>query len=324
MRYMILVHASPGSESGAMPTEQQIAEQLAFHQAIDEAGILIDAMGFHPTSDAWRVQQRTDGSREVIEGPFRDEHLIAGYTLIDVASREEAMDWSLRYAKTATEDEDGEIEVRRLFDLDEFVQGPAVRGFRELDLVGRIAADVGRSRPDLSRAVSPDGTVTVLFTDIEGSTQLTEALGDAEWIRVLRAHNALIRDQIAAHSGIEVKSQGDGFMLAFASAEDALQCAIGIQRALAQAPSDGHRLRVRIGLHTGEMIREEDDFFGKAVVLAARIAAEARGGEILVSRLVRELTEGASLFSFTDPTDVELKGLSGMHSLWAVRWQTEP
>jgi adenylate cyclase len=60
------------------------------------------------------------------------------------------------------------------------------------------------------------------------------------------------------------------------------------------------------------------------VVLAARIAAEARGGEILVSRLVRELTEGASLFSFTDPTDVELKGLSGMHSLWAVRWQTEP
>ena len=78
MRYMILVHASPGSESGAMPTEQQIAEQLAFHQAIDEAGILIDAMGFHPTSDAWRVQRRTDGSREVIEGPFHDEHLIAG------------------------------------------------------------------------------------------------------------------------------------------------------------------------------------------------------------------------------------------------------
>ena len=125
-------------------------------------------MGFRATSDAWRVLQRTDGSREVIEGPFHDDHLIAGYTLIDVASREEAMDWSLRYAKTSLEEEDGEIEVRRLFDLDEFVQGPAVQGFRELDLVGRIAADVGRSA-DLSRAVSPDGTVTVLFTDIEGS-----------------------------------------------------------------------------------------------------------------------------------------------------------
>jgi class 3 adenylate cyclase len=242
--------------------------------------------------------------------------------LIDVASREEAMDWSLRYAKTSMEDEHGEIEVRQLFDLDEFVQGPAVQGFRELDLVGRIAADVGRSRPDLSRAVSPDGTVTVLFTDIEGSTQLTEALGDAEWIRVLRGHNALVRDQVAAHSGIEVKSQGDGFMLAFASAEDALRCAIEIQRALVEAPSDGHRLRVRIGLHIGEPIREEDDFFGKDVVLAARIAAEARGGEILASRLVRELTEGSG-FSFTDPTDVELKGLSGMHSLSAVHWQRD-
>jgi class 3 adenylate cyclase len=323
MRFMILVRASPGSESGGMPKEQQIAEQLAFHQAIDDAGVLINAMGFHPTSKAWRVVQRTDGSREVIEGPFHDEHLIAGYTLIDVASREEAMDWSLRYAKTSLDDEDGEIEVRQLFDLDEFVQGPAVQGFRELDLVGRIAADVGRSRPDLSRAVSPDGTVTVLFTDIEGSTQLTESLGDAEWIRVLRAHNALIRDQVAAHSGIEVKSQGDGFMLAFASAEDALRCAIEIQRALVEAPSDGHRLRVRIGLHTGEPIREEDDFYGKSVILAARIAAEARGGEILVSRLVRELTEGSGLFSFIDPTDVELKGLSGMHSLSAVRWQSD-
>jgi hypothetical protein len=161
MRFMILVRATPLSESGAMPTEQMLAEQLAFHQTIDEAGVLIDAMGFRPTSDAWRVLQRTDGSREVIEGPFLEDQLIAGYTLIDVASREEAMDWSLRYAKTALEGEDGEIEVRQLFDLDEFVQGPAVHGFRELDLVGRIAADVGRSRPDLSRAVSPDGTVTV-------------------------------------------------------------------------------------------------------------------------------------------------------------------
>ena len=323
MRFMILVRASPGSESGAMPGEEQIADQLAFHQAIDEAGALIDAMGFHPTSKAWRVVQRVDGSREVIDGPFHDDHLIAGYTLIDVASREEAMEWSLRYGKTAMDEEDGEIEVRQLFDLDEFEQGPAVQGFRDLDLVGRIAADVGRSRPDLSRAVSADGTVTVLFTDIEGSTQLTEALGDARWIPVLRAHNAVVRDQVAAHSGIEVKSQGDGFMLAFASAEDALRCAIEIQRALVEAPLDGHRLRVRIGLHTGEPIREEDDFYGKSVILAARIAAEARGGEILVSRLVRELTERSARFTFTDPTDVELKGLSGMHPLSAVRWQTD-
>ena len=74
MRFMILVRASPGSEAGAMPTEKQIAEQLAFHQAIDEAGALIDAMGFHPTSKAWRVVQRLDGSREVIGAGLRDRY----------------------------------------------------------------------------------------------------------------------------------------------------------------------------------------------------------------------------------------------------------
>jgi class 3 adenylate cyclase len=322
MRFMILVRATPLSESGAMPTEELLADQLAFHQTLDDAGILLDAMGFHPTSSAWRVVQRTDGRREVNEGPFNDDHLIAGYTLIDVSSREEAMDWSLRYAKTALEGEDGEIEVRQLFDLDDFVQGPAVRGFRELDLMSRIAADVGKARPDLSRAVAADGTVTVLFTDIEGSTKLTEALGDDEWLRVLRGHNAIVRDQVAAYSGFEVKSQGDGFMLVFASPLDALTCAIGIQRTLMRSPSIGYRLRVRIGLHTGEPIREADDFYGNAVNLAARIAAEARGGEILVSALVRQQTEPSGEFTFGDPTDVELKGLSGMHRLSSVRWQT--
>jgi class 3 adenylate cyclase len=85
--------------------------------------------------------------------------------------------------------------------------------------------------------------------------------------------------------------------------------------------SDADALRVRIGLHTGEPVREADDFYGKAVILAARIAAEARGSEILVSSLVRELTQSAGEFSFEDPTDVELKGLSGMYRLSAVRWQ---
>jgi class 3 adenylate cyclase len=210
--------------------------------------------------------------------------------------------------------------VRQIFDLEDFVQGPAVAGFRELDLMSRIADDVRATRPDLSQALAADGTVTVLFTDIEGSTQLTEALGDAEWMRVLRRHNAIVREQVAAHAGIEVKSRGDGFMLGFATPDGALRSAIGIQRALAAATMNGHRLRVRIGLHSGQAIREEDDFYGRSVVLAARIASEARGGEILVSALVRELTEPSGEFAFGDPTDVELKGLSGMHRLSSVRW----
>jgi class 3 adenylate cyclase len=111
-------------------------------------------------------------------------------------------------------------------------------------------------------------------------------------------------------------------MLVFASPLDALTCAIGIQRTLMRSSSTGYRLRVRIGLHTGEPIREADDFYGNAVNLAARIAAEARGGEILVSALVREKTEPSGAFTFGDPADVELKGLSGMHRLSSVRWQT--
>jgi class 3 adenylate cyclase len=96
--------------------------------------------------------------------------------------------------------------------------------------------------------------------------------------------------------------------------------AIGIQRALEDRRDEGPDLRLRIGLHTGEATQEADDFFGKAVVLAARIAAEARGSEILVSSLVRELTESTGEFAFEAPTETELKGLSGMYRLSAVRW----
>jgi class 3 adenylate cyclase len=210
-----------------------------------------------------------------------------------------------------------------VFELDEFEPGPAIEGFRELEEMESIAKDVERTRPDLSGAMAPNGTVTVLFTDIEGSTQLTEDLGDRAWMEVLRTHNEIVRVELAQHSGFEVKSQGDGFMLAFSSARDALRCALGIQRAVAESDSNEHRLRVRIGLHTGEPIREADDFYGKAVIQAARIAAEARGSEILVSSLVRDLTESSGEFAFAPPRDVELKGLSGTHRVSPVLWRDE-
>ncbi|HEU5112551.1 MAG TPA: adenylate/guanylate cyclase domain-containing protein, partial [Acidimicrobiia bacterium] len=95
----------------------------------------------------------------------------------------------------------------------------------------------------MSTATAPNGTVTILFTDIEGSTQLTEQLGDEDWLTVLRAHNKVVRDQVKDHAGFEVKSQGDGFMLAFPSAKEALRCAIGIQRALATREPNGVVLR---------------------------------------------------------------------------------
>ena len=117
----------------------------------------------------------------------------------------------------------------------------------------------------------------MLFSDIEASTQLNERLGDVRWLELLRAHHAIVREQVHQHGGFEVKSQGDGFMIAFPSARRAVQCARAIQQAIESHLGEhpDAPIRLRIGLHTGEAIKEEADFYGKNIVLAARIADEA-------------------------------------------------
>ena len=204
-----------------------------------------------------------------------------------------------------------------------------------LTSIDAVAAIVQSEQPALPpKAVAPDGTVTLLFTDIEGSTPLNERLGDQRWMALLQEHNALVREQLQAHEAYEVKTEGDGFMVAFGSARKALQCAIAVQRSFAAANADndsplarsagegaGVRVRVRIGLHTGEMIQDAGDFYGKHVNLAARIANEAQGGEILVSSLLRELTESAGDIAFGKERDVVLKGLSGTQRVYSVGWE---
>jgi eukaryotic-like serine/threonine-protein kinase len=200
-----------------------------------------------------------------------------------------------------------------------------------LRLQGTDAADVGTSidavaavvedeRPDLSGHTAADGTVTILFSDIEGSTEINERLGDRRWLEVLREHNTIVRDNVRVHGGFEVKSQGDGFMIAFPSARRAIDCARAIQDAVARELGNHPEgsVRVRIGLHTGEAIREEADFYGKNVVVAARIADAARGGEILASAVVKQLTESAGDVGFEDAREVELAGLVGTHAIYKV------
>jgi class 3 adenylate cyclase len=188
--------------------------------------------------------------------------------------------------------------------------------------IDAVAAAVQNEQPDLPpKAVAPDGTVTILFTDIEGSTAMTERLGDQPWLELLRGHNAIVRKRVAAHEGFEVKAEGDGFMLAFQSARKALECAVDIQRAFADRNEDADEpIRVRIGLHTGEALKEADDFYGKNVILAARIAGQAQGGEVLVSSLLKELTESAVGVTFGEGREVELKGLAGQHRVFEVVW----
>jgi class 3 adenylate cyclase len=188
--------------------------------------------------------------------------------------------------------------------------------------IDAVARAVESDRPDLQPHMAPNGTVTLLFTDIQDSTGLTVRLGDQRWLEVLRAHHALVREKLGAYGGFEVKCQGDGFMLAFQSARRALDCAIAIQRILAANQGDPP-IRVRMGLHVGEALKDADDFHGRDVVLAARIADQASGAEILVSGLLKELLAGQGDYRFADVREVELKGFAGIQRIVAVAWQDE-
>jgi len=227
-------------------------------------------------------------------------------------------------------------------------------------------------------AVSTGALVTILFTDVEGSTALTDRLGDAAARDVLREHERITREALKAHGGSEVKTMGDGFMASFGSATKALECAVAIQKSFAGSeptvgashsapprvepgrpdernvvprrdavpgdsplrpedattplPARGEVLvpraehnapiRVRIGLNAGEPIAEQDDLFGTAVIVAARIAAQAQGAEILVSDVVRQLVAGKG-FLFDDRGEQALKGFEDPVRVYELRWRED-
>jgi class 3 adenylate cyclase len=194
---------------------------------------------------------------------------------------------------------------------------------------GPPSADTSTAAPpaDAAAAVpnSPSGTLTMMVTDIVGSTGMAESLGDRRWITVLRHHNELVRAEVAQHGGTEVKAQGDGFLVVFPSARRAILAAMAIQRAV--CASDEHPdapLRLRIGLHTGEIVDMDGDVLGQNVVVAVRIAAHARPGEIVVSGLTRDLTAAGGDIAFDDGAEVELKGLSQPWRVHRVSWSPAP
>lgn len=134
MRYMILVKATEESEAGVEPDEAVFEEMAAYHEELARAGVLLDASGLHPSSEGWRIRYE-DGERTALDGPFAEtKELLAGYTLIEVSSREEAREWARRFPAPTAPGVEGEIEVRRLMDLDDFGDGYDVNRFRALDL----------------------------------------------------------------------------------------------------------------------------------------------------------------------------------------------
>jgi class 3 adenylate cyclase len=169
----------------------------------------------------------------------------------------------------------------------------------------------------------PTGTLTIMVSDIVGSTQMAERLGDQSWLDVLQEHNAIVRRQVGDHGGTEVKAQGDGFLVVFPSARRAVLAAIAIQREMARYDHDhldGDPVAVRVGLHTGEVVAVEGDVFGQNVVVASRIAAISEPGEIFVSGLTHDLTSSASDLGFEPGKDVDLKGMSTPWRVHRVIW----
>ncbi len=189
------------------------------------------------------------------------------------------------------------------------------------DVVPLSLSEAERRR--IGAGVSPEGIVTILFTDIVGSTRLRQRLGDDAAQKLFREHNRIVRDQIGKHGGFEVKTYGDGFMVAFSGVAGALTCALDIQRAIDEHNREqrGRELEVRIGLNCGQTIKEEEDFFGSAVVVAARITDLAKGWQVLVSETVRGLAGSRQDIRYVHHGRHRLKGLAGTYDIWSVPWR---
>ncbi|MCV7285683.1 adenylate/guanylate cyclase domain-containing protein [Mycolicibacterium wolinskyi] len=195
--------------------------------------------------------------------------------------------------------------------------GATVRNSIE-DLAGWAQVE----RPDLAR-LTADGRVVIVFSDIEGSTESNAAMGDRAWVKLLDRHNRLVENCVGQHGGHVVKTQGDGFMIAFADPENAVRFATAVQHALAEKPERWQGIRVRMGIHMGTSVRRGDDLFGLDVAMAARVADQADGGEILISEPVADTVADLDDVMLAAPREAELKGLPGTHRLFPVMIEQE-
>lgn len=186
-----------------------------------------------------------------------------------------------------------------------------------------LAFTTGHTGSRLAGQLAIDTIRLILFTDVEGSTALIDSIGDASARDILRMHEKIVRAALTAHGGSEIKTMGDGFMATFSSARGALGAAIEMQQLMTREFLENSTpIRVRIGIHAGEPIQENDDLYGAAVIRAARIMGEADGGQILISDLVRQLVAGKH-YQFEDRGEVSIKGFAEPVRLFCVLWQEE-
>jgi len=275
------------------------------------------------------------GARFALMPLFMDRHDFADVTAQDVA-RDHAADLKIQakygvnyltywfdYGRQATfclvDSPDAETAAK----VHEHAHGHVANEIIPVDQAA-VESFLGKLQhlPAPGEIVTESAFRTILFTDIEGSTAMTQEMGDVAAMDVLRAHNRIVRTALADLHGHEVKHTGDGIMASFESVTKGVECAIAILRALDEynETSDNHPLGIKIGLSAGEPVTEGDDLFGATVQLASRICDQASTSEILASNGVRELAIGKG-FEFVDRGEVSLKGFPEPVRIAEVRWR---
>jgi class 3 adenylate cyclase len=181
-----------------------------------------------------------------------------------------------------------------------------------------IASALEPVAPTLGRMSSPDGAITLMLSDIADAPTAADQLGAERWDQLVRDHHLLVERLVTGHDGQVLKFENDGFLASYNSAHSGLHAAVELQRMFAAGPSE---LALRVGLHSGFVIGNPEQLMGRNVVLAARIAAQAKGGEILVSSSAKEYTQTDPSFRFEERGEHHFKGLHGEHELFAVQWR---
>ena len=184
-----------------------------------------------------------------------------------------------------------------------------------------IASALEPVTPALSRMSSPDGAVTLMLSDIADAGAAAEQLGADRWEQLLRDHHLLVERLVTGHDGQIMKFQDDGFLASFNSAHAGLHAALEPQRTFAAGPAEESSLAIRVGLHSGFVMGNPEQLLGRNVVLAARIAGQAKGGEILVSSSAKEYTQTDPSFRFEEHGEYHFKGLLGEHVVYSLLWR---
>ena len=266
---------------------------------------------------------------------YMDRHQVEGVTRQQVADEHIADlkvqdKYDVNFMTYWFDDERGEV-----FCLVDAPNMSAVRKAHD-EAHGNVYNEIIEVDPDLVKAflgrledpspasgeVSVDSAFrAIMFTDLEGSTQMISALGDDKSMELLRLHNALTRDALRAHSGREIKHTGDGFMTSFTSAVSAVECAIDIQKTMARHNEENPtaEMNLRIGINAGEPVHNDKQLYGASVNLAARLCAHAEPASILVAQVVRDISLGKKI-PFLDQGEFEPKGFDRPMPLFEVAW----